>query len=137
MSDTTGGTLQKESITLTGRVRDEMVEDSVGHFDFVSLVRDQAKVHGVEPERLLWLAAKAMFDKAAGGDAAAAKLIFDRACGVQEKSGGVNVNVDNRRLTFGPPAPAAGDVGEYIAGMNKVAAQIGIEINDEIEDLLS
>jgi hypothetical protein len=118
--------------------------DSSDHFDFVSLVRDQAKVHGLDPEQLLWKAAKAMFDKATAGDAAAAKLLFDRCCGVQGGKTGVNVAIDNRSVNFGPPAPAAGDVGDYIAQMNKVAAQIGVHVHDaksneeeEIEELLS
>ena len=118
---------------------------SSDHFDFVAVIREHAKIHGLTVDALLWKSAKAMFDKAAGGDAAAAKLIFDRACGMQDKGGGINVNIDNRKVVLGPPAPAAGDVGEYIAAMNRVAAQIGVVVHDEpdalqhesLEDLLS
>jgi hypothetical protein len=113
-------------------------EDPSGHFDFVALLREQAKVHGLKPEELLWKAAKAMFDKATGGDAAAAKLIFDRACGIQS---GVNVNVDNRSVHIGPPVPASGELGEYIGELNKIAAVVGVEVQnvdaDELEELLS
>jgi len=143
MSDT-NGTKQTNEVASLGAPE----VDPSDHFDFVALVRDQAKVHGLDPETLLWKAAKAMFDKATGGDAAAAKLVFDRCCGVQGKdgSGGVNVNIDNRSVTLGPPAPAAGEIGDYIANMNKVAAQIGVRVHDaepdtdeedELEDLLS
>ena len=126
----------------TTGVRGGETVDSSAHFDFVALVRDQAKSRGMEPEALLWAAAKSMFDKAAAGDAAAAKLIFDRCCGIQGGRG-VSVAIDNRSVSLGPPAPATQDIGSYIANMNKVAAQIGVLVHadgtdqDELEDLLS
>lgn len=117
-------------------------EDSSGRFNFVEIVREHAEREGKDPKRLIWKVAERMFEEAAGGDAAAAKLILDRACGKQGNPGAINVNVDSRSVNFGPPPPASGDMEEYILALSRVAKQIGVEVQEtedsqtELEDLL-
>jgi len=90
-----------------------------GALDFMSICRRRAREADLDLEALVWAAARGLFLKASKGDASAAKIILDRTCGLLEK--GLELNVDARSVTIGPPVPQGGDFVDYVRKLGEVA----------------
>jgi len=105
-----------------------------GSIDFMATIREFAKKEGLDVRQMVWEAGLAMFQKAKEGDATAAKLVFDRACGVIEKGVDVDVNVTNVNASIGPTPPTESDMGRYIKRLTEVAAHQGIRVEDDDDE---
>ena len=96
---------------------------AMGRPNFLSIVRREAERRGVSLETMSYEVLAAMARQAKRGDVQAAKLVLDRLHGVQSTT--PQVVVDQRSVSIGPPAPDTdGEVSDYIATMQRVAAQI-------------
>jgi len=93
--------------------------------NFMEICKRKAKAIGVDLDSVVWSIMKGLLNRAKDGDAAASKILLDRLCGVVEKGFELHVDVDNRSVTIGPPVPEGRELGEYIRGMNEVAAEQG------------
>jgi hypothetical protein len=101
-----------------------------GSVDFMQALRLHAKAKGYDIVAAVWEVAEAMFEKAKSGDVAAAKLILDRACGVQNKGADVEVNVDARQVRIGPPIPEGQKLDEFIEA-RRVHSGLGAGVGAE------
>ena len=96
-----------------------------GSLDYMSICRTKSKAAGVPLEDLVWAATRGLALRAGRGDAAAAKVLLDRLCGPVDKA---LVEIDARSvgLAAGPPIPGGSDFKDWVAGINRVAAQQGL-----------
>jgi hypothetical protein len=107
-----------------------------GCVDFMQVMRKKAREHNMDVEEMIWEVGFSMFNAAKGGDVQAAKMILERFCGMQERGGNLEVNVDARQVSIGPPAPEGQDMGDFIKQLADVAAKNGMmreteEVDDE------
>lgn len=103
--DANGHFLPGHSITSPGRPK--------GSLDFVATCRIRAKEEGTTLEAAVGDAFIAVAKAAKNGDVAACKLLLDRLCGLLPAAG-IEVNVDARSITIGPPAPDAASLREQV-----------------------
>ena len=97
-----------------------------GSINIFRACKIRARREGMDLRDMVWDAAKGLYEAAMSGDAAAAKVLFDRLGGPVEKAPEVNVNVATAIQT-GPPAPAEPrELGSYLAKLNEIAAQQGL-----------
>jgi hypothetical protein len=86
----------------------------------------RARREGLDLRDMVWQAAKGLYQAALEGDAAAAKILFDRLGGPVEKAPEVQVNVANVAASGPPPPASVGDLSTYVSKLNEVAAQQGL-----------
>lgn len=97
-----------------------------GSINIFRACKIRARREGMDLRDMVWNAAKGLYEAAMSGDAAAAKVLFDRLGGPVEKAPEVQVNVA-AAIQAGPPAPAEPrELGAYLQRLNEIAAQQGL-----------
>ena len=101
-----------------------------GQVDFVTAVKQRAKVEGLTVEEMMGNVGWGLYQEAKDGDAACAKVLLDRVLGPIDK--GLEVNVDARSVHVGPPMPDDNrDLASYLTQIAEAGASQGLSRNGD------
>jgi hypothetical protein len=101
--------------------------------NIMTIVRRRAAEIGLDPEEMVWAVYRGLALKGAKGDAAAGKIVLDRACGMLEK--GLQVNIDASVNAEPSVVPPRRELAVQLLEMREVAMGI-LGIEDEVDKLL-
>jgi hypothetical protein len=103
-----------------------------GSINIFRACKIRARREGMDLRNMVWEVAKGLAEAAMQGDAAAAKVLFDRFGGPVERSPEVTVNVATQ-IQAGPKPPEPGKMRDYLAKLNEIAAEQGLLDEPELD----